>query len=127
MEIFPLKGSWFSWDRNPSETELLEGIRTVFSYHPKCKRAESHSTQPAGILSENQLTLTASSWSTKQDLAAQQGNYKPHSITAVGEMLLPQLTNLETLKSLDTPLHQPSTPSPSFPKSQGYVQMVSSP
>lgn len=29
MEIFPLKGSWLAWDRNPSKTELLERIRTA--------------------------------------------------------------------------------------------------
>ena len=90
MEIFPLKGSWFARDRNPSKTELLERIRTVFSYHPKSKRAESPSMQPAGILFKNQVTLTASPWSMKQGLAVQQRNYRLQSITAVRETLLLQ-------------------------------------
>lgn len=59
MEIFPLKCSWFPRDGNPSKTELLERIRTVFSYHPKSKRAESPSMQPAGVLFKNQSHINS--------------------------------------------------------------------
>jgi len=30
MEVFPLKGSWFPWDRNASKAELLERTRAAF-------------------------------------------------------------------------------------------------
>lgn len=105
MEIFPLKGSWLPRDRNPSETELLERIRTILfiilyvciciyyttlCYHPKSKRAEPHSIHPLGVLFKNQFPPTTSLGEQGRAWPHLRGNCSPHWIPAAGETLLAQ-------------------------------------
>lgn len=52
MEIFLQKGSWLSWDRDPSKTELWERTKTTLSYDKHVGERNEHSTWSMGSESD---------------------------------------------------------------------------
>lgn len=112
MEIFPLKCSWFPWDRNPSKTELLEKEQeqylvitlratgqslTSCSQLGYCLRTESHQ--------QHHLRAQSRAWLPSRAITSQ--SCWRDTAMAHSSLVWKQLS-----KCLDTPFHQPSTTSP---------------
>lgn len=128
MEIFPLKCSWFPWDRNPSEAELLEkeqeqylviALRatgqslTSCSQLGYCLRTESHQ--------QHHLRAQSRAWLPSRGITSQ--SCWRDTAMAHSSLVWKQLS-----KCLDTPIsptwyHQPQ---PGNTQHKGNVQMVSS-